>query len=585
MTSDPLDPWVKGAAMLYTKEFFEEVKRHLNSGGAVTLFVQLYESNTAAVKSEIATFLDVFPNGVVWGNTNEGRGYDLVLLGTVDPVKIDVDAVQAKLQRPEYARMAQSLREIGMNSAVDLFSTYAGRKPDLEPWLRDATITLTATCVCSAGRPQPQPVSGRRHLRRHAAQRHEDARRSVHRDAADGGAFFVGINRQRGRSAAAARGAWRPTRISVSAPGVGPRRKCKKVITLDTRALNRTLLARQFLLTRARASVLDTLTHLVGMQAQIPNAPYVGLWSRLAGFRHEDLSDLITSRQAVRIALMRNTLHLVTADDCLAIRPVVQRVLARAYRKANPETLAAMVAAGRAIVEASPRTNIEIGRRLRAQFPRHAPMVLGYAIRDNVALVQIPPRGVWGQRCAPILATAESWIGRPLAPSSNPDGLFVRYLRAIQAASLADVQAWSGLPGLKADFERVRAELTVYRDEQGRELFDVPGGRLRRAASVAPVRFLPEYDNVLVAYSDRSRIIPAAHRERVMRQLGRPPVLVDGFVRAFWRVVTTRKAATLQIELFDREARGHRDELEAEGRRLLRFVAGDAHTHVQFTRA
>jgi spermidine synthase len=140
VTSDPLDPWVKGAAMLYTQEFFEEVKRHLNPGGAVTLFVQLYESNTAAVKSEIATFLDVFPNGVVWGNTNEGKGYDLVLLGTVDPVKIDVDAVQKKLQRPEYARMAQSLREIGMNSAVDLFSTYAGRKSDLEPWLRDATI-------------------------------------------------------------------------------------------------------------------------------------------------------------------------------------------------------------------------------------------------------------------------------------------------------------------------------------------------------------------------------------------------------------------------------------------------------------
>jgi len=140
VTSDPLDPWVKGAAMLYTKEFFEEVKRHLTPGGAVTLFVQLYESNTAAVKSEIATFLDVFPNGVVWGNTNEGRGYDLVLLGTVDPVKIDVDAVQAKLQRPEYARVAQSLREIGMRSAVDLFSTYAGRKPDLEPWLRDAII-------------------------------------------------------------------------------------------------------------------------------------------------------------------------------------------------------------------------------------------------------------------------------------------------------------------------------------------------------------------------------------------------------------------------------------------------------------
>jgi len=140
ITSDPLDPWVKGAAMLYTVEFFQMAKDHLNDGGVVTLFVQLYESNMAAVKSEIGTFLEVFPNGVVWGNTNEGKGYDLVLLGQKGTTKIDVDAIQAKLQRPEYAPMAKSLREIGMNSAVDLFSTYAGRKPDLEPWLSDATL-------------------------------------------------------------------------------------------------------------------------------------------------------------------------------------------------------------------------------------------------------------------------------------------------------------------------------------------------------------------------------------------------------------------------------------------------------------
>ena len=140
ITSDPLDPWVKGAAMLYTVEFFEMAKRHLNQGGVVTLFVQLYESNTEAVKSEIGTFLDVFPNGVVWGNTNEGKGYDLVLLGQNQPTKIDVDAIQARLQRSDYAPVAASLREIGMNSAVDLFSTYAGRKPDLEPWLRNATL-------------------------------------------------------------------------------------------------------------------------------------------------------------------------------------------------------------------------------------------------------------------------------------------------------------------------------------------------------------------------------------------------------------------------------------------------------------
>jgi spermidine synthase len=140
ITSDPLDPWVKGAAMLYTREFFEMAKQHLNDGGVMTLFVQLYESNTEAVKSEIATFLDAFPNGVVWGNTSEGKGYDLVLLGPKAPVTIDVDAINERLKRPEYEPVAHSLREIGMSSAVDLFSTYAGRRDDLAGWLRDAQI-------------------------------------------------------------------------------------------------------------------------------------------------------------------------------------------------------------------------------------------------------------------------------------------------------------------------------------------------------------------------------------------------------------------------------------------------------------
>ena len=186
ITSDPLDPWVKGAAMLYTREFFELVKSKLNPGGAVTLFVQLYESNTEAVKSEIATFMEAFPNGVVWGNTNNGAGYDLVLLGQVEDTKIDVDAIQAKLQRPEYAPMAQSLREIGMNSAVDLFATFAGRASDLQPWLADAI---------DQPRPQPAPAVPRRHgaeplserldLLGHARLRASLPRRAVRRLAGD----------------------------------------------------------------------------------------------------------------------------------------------------------------------------------------------------------------------------------------------------------------------------------------------------------------------------------------------------------------------------------------------------------------
>jgi spermidine synthase len=140
VTSDPLDPWVKGAATLYTEEFFNVVKEHLNPGGVVTLFVQLYESNPAAVKSEVATFFKAFPNGVVWGNTNNGQGYDLVLMGQAEPVKINLDEMEAKLSSPEFQEVAQSLREIGFNSAVELFSTYAGQPGDLAPWLADAQI-------------------------------------------------------------------------------------------------------------------------------------------------------------------------------------------------------------------------------------------------------------------------------------------------------------------------------------------------------------------------------------------------------------------------------------------------------------
>ncbi|MGH7617514.1 MAG: spermidine synthase [Gemmatimonadaceae bacterium] len=140
VTSDPLDPWVKGAATLYTEEFFEVVKKHLNPGGVVTLFVQLYENNADAVKSEIATFFQAFPNGVVFGNTNNGSGYDLVLVGQLGPMKIDVDDVEKRLASPEYAQVAQSLREIGFNSATELFGTFAGNEEMLRPWLVDAQI-------------------------------------------------------------------------------------------------------------------------------------------------------------------------------------------------------------------------------------------------------------------------------------------------------------------------------------------------------------------------------------------------------------------------------------------------------------
>ncbi|HEY7169500.1 MAG TPA: fused MFS/spermidine synthase [Vicinamibacterales bacterium] len=140
ITSDPLDPWVKGAAMLYTREFFELAKAHLNPGGVMTLFVQLYESNRAAVKSEIATFFEAFPKGMIFSNTYNGAGYDLVLLGQVEGTHVNLDEIEARLKRPEYAPVAKSLGEIGMTSILDLFGTYAGSASDMKGWLTDAQI-------------------------------------------------------------------------------------------------------------------------------------------------------------------------------------------------------------------------------------------------------------------------------------------------------------------------------------------------------------------------------------------------------------------------------------------------------------
>ncbi|MGA2722986.1 MAG: fused MFS/spermidine synthase [Bryobacteraceae bacterium] len=142
ITSDPIHPWVKGSATLYSKEYFELVKQHLNPGGIVTQWVPLYESDLSTVKSELATFFDVFPNGTIWGNDTAGGGYDTVLLGQAEATRIDVDQLQEKLERPDQARVAASMREVGFGSAIALLSTYAGQGPDLRSWLVDAEINL-----------------------------------------------------------------------------------------------------------------------------------------------------------------------------------------------------------------------------------------------------------------------------------------------------------------------------------------------------------------------------------------------------------------------------------------------------------
>src|ERR1041385_6895118 len=201
---------------------------------------------------------------------------------------------------------------------------------------------------------------------------------------------------------------------------------------ISRRALNRALLERQLLLRRSTLSASEAIERLIGLQAQAPKAAYVGLWTRLDGFRHDDLSVLITQRRAVSIALMRSTIHLVTASDCLALRPLVQPVLERGMKGTYGRRLAgvdteALAAAGRTLVEQRPRTLAEVGALLCEQWPDRDPAALANAIRALVPLVHVPPRGIWGFSGPPIRTSAETWLARPLASDTSVDEMVMRY--------------------------------------------------------------------------------------------------------------------------------------------------------------
>jgi hypothetical protein len=324
--------------------------------------------------------------------------------------------------------------------------------------------------------------------------------------------------------------------------------------TLDLRALNRATLDRQLLLQRSAMTVPEALERLVGMQAQTPHTAYVGLWDRLAGFRPDQLSDRLVDRSVVRLALMRGTIHLVTARDAWGLRPLVQPVLDRAQKGQFGKRLAgvdtdALVAIGRAFVDERPRTFKELGDHLLQHWPDRDRLALEQAIRTGVPLVQVPPRGLWG-RSGPIAHTSiEAWLGDP--PSERPtlDTMVLRYLGAFGPASVMDAQAWCGLTKLREVFERLRPGLAVYRDETGRELFDLPDAPRPDPDTPAPPRFLYDYENLLLSYADRSRAIAPelARGVTIGTQESLSTFTIDGFVAGFWAIRRERGTATLVI--------------------------------------
>ncbi len=332
------------------------------------------------------------------------------------------------------------------------------------------------------------------------------------------------------------------------------------------------LLARQALPAR------QALEALAGMQAQEPQAPHLGLWSRLQNFDPEELSALIAAHEAVRGSLMRATIHLVTARDWLWLRPLVGRVLSSGFRSSPFHRavagidLEALLDHARALLTEQPRTRAELARLLGTRYPEADGTALAYAVTYLEPVVQVPPRGLWQRSGQARWAPAAIWLTEGATHSPTPQSLIVRYLAAFGPATLADMQSWSGMTGLGPMLEADRDRLKVFEDERGRELYDLPGAPLPDPSTIAPARFLAPFDNAILAHADRARIIAPEHRrllnsDRLMRVF-----LLDGFAAGTWQQQRER----LMIRPFRPLAKADRLALEQEGTEMLAFLSPQA---------
>lgn len=351
---------------------------------------------------------------------------------------------------------------------------------------------------------------------------------------------------------------------------------------LSLRALNRATLARQMLLARQRLPVARAIERLAGLQAQAPNPPYVGLWSRLEDFPREALTEALRRRRVVRLSMMRATLHLVSARDALAWRPLLdaahQRGLLGNHKRAlEGVDRAEALALGRALLDERARTSTELGQALLERWPRSEPASLAGLIRNNLPLVHLPPAGSWNSHQNALLQRLGAWLGKDEEEqgAATQDDLLLRYLAAFGPATLADAGAWSGLTGWKAVAERLGMRLRRFEGPQGETLFDLPRAPRPDEATPAPPRLLAEWDSLLLAHEDRGRVLDEAHRPRVFTINGivRGTVLIDGFVAGTWKIERAKGAATAVLEPFARWPEAGREGAEQEALRLLAFAA------------